>query len=606
MEASVCLSVCLSVSLYLSLGTIEVKRAVHKTLARLRDVRYDPYYHGGWDDSPTPLSTPKKIKGCPPTPSFTRAQAHHSALRSCARAANWRDPGPRGRDRNAGSAVLRDTAVPSCLSLVPQVPGSRLLSTRLAVSCYVLLWRFDGGGAMGGRRGRQDRCLTISVLHLVTLMCQEEVNPHLRGGRVENHLGKTNPVHPTEIRTSISPFSAVELNTTSALANYATEAVHPTEIRTSISPFSAVELNTTSALANYATEWPYTRVSNPLLSNKISPVHSGVKPPPLEQDLPSTLGCQTPSSRTRSPQYTRVSNPLLSNKISPVHSGVKPPPLEPGLPFFPPVLHFVPSSGHPIAHNSATSIEPSNWLMCWRSSGRIKSWGIGLTPLRGCKPLTTTTSPRPLPFHRKKSEKETKEEMAGADNSKKNSHACIHTADINARIHTAEQSCMYSHRRTVMHVFTQQNSNACIPTAEQSCMYSHSRTVMHVFPQQNSNACIPTAHSTCVRFLLSLLFSEETENKMEPLSHPPPPPHNERLFPALFSFPPRSADVAFTSMLRSLSARQCCFRPSYLHRSVPNWLEISMRPMLTASLLNSSVSRTRISWMNRRDGRRLD
>nr|CAD7397902.1 unnamed protein product [Timema poppensis] len=54
----------------------------------------------------------------------------------------------------------------------------------------------------------------------------EEVNPHLRGGRVENHLGNSPspPVHPTAIRTSISPSSAVELNTTSALANYATEA----------------------------------------------------------------------------------------------------------------------------------------------------------------------------------------------------------------------------------------------------------------------------------------------------------------------------------------------------------------------------------------------
>nr|CAD7204783.1 unnamed protein product [Timema douglasi] len=52
----------------------------------------------------------------------------------------------------------------------------------------------------------------------------EEVNPHLRGGRVENNLGKTTtPVHPTETRTSISPSSAVELNTTSALSNYATE-----------------------------------------------------------------------------------------------------------------------------------------------------------------------------------------------------------------------------------------------------------------------------------------------------------------------------------------------------------------------------------------------
>nr|CAD7260835.1 unnamed protein product [Timema shepardi] len=55
----------------------------------------------------------------------------------------------------------------------------------------------------------------------------EEVHPHLRGRRVENHLGKTNPVHPTEIRTSISPSSAAELNTTSALANYATEAEPP-------------------------------------------------------------------------------------------------------------------------------------------------------------------------------------------------------------------------------------------------------------------------------------------------------------------------------------------------------------------------------------------
>nr|CAD7568426.1 unnamed protein product [Timema californicum] len=35
---------------------------------------------------------------------------------------------------------------------------------------------------------------------------------------------KKKKVHPTEIRTSISPSSAVELNTTRALANYATEA----------------------------------------------------------------------------------------------------------------------------------------------------------------------------------------------------------------------------------------------------------------------------------------------------------------------------------------------------------------------------------------------
>nr|CAD7262218.1 unnamed protein product [Timema shepardi] len=43
-------------------------------------------------------------------------------------------------------------------------------------------------------------------------------------GEVENHLAKTTPIHPTKIRTSISQSSAVELNTTSAIANYTTEA----------------------------------------------------------------------------------------------------------------------------------------------------------------------------------------------------------------------------------------------------------------------------------------------------------------------------------------------------------------------------------------------
>nr|CAD7575238.1 unnamed protein product [Timema californicum] len=54
----------------------------------------------------------------------------------------------------------------------------------------------------------------------------EEVNPHLRGGKSGKQFRNTPrpPVPPTKIRTSISPSSAVELNTTSALANYATEA----------------------------------------------------------------------------------------------------------------------------------------------------------------------------------------------------------------------------------------------------------------------------------------------------------------------------------------------------------------------------------------------
>nr|CAD7577827.1 unnamed protein product [Timema californicum] len=48
---------------------------------------------------------------------------------------------------------------------------------------------------------------------------------------------KPPPVHPTEIRTSISPSSAVELNTTSALANYATEAGSHAARRRTISDY---------------------------------------------------------------------------------------------------------------------------------------------------------------------------------------------------------------------------------------------------------------------------------------------------------------------------------------------------------------------------------
>ncbi|CAG2055202.1 unnamed protein product [Timema podura] len=48
---------------------------------------------------------------------------------------------------------------------------------------------------------------------------------------VDMDLEKPPPVHPTEIRTLISPSSVVELNTTSALANYATEAGFSTDCK---------------------------------------------------------------------------------------------------------------------------------------------------------------------------------------------------------------------------------------------------------------------------------------------------------------------------------------------------------------------------------------
>nr|CAD7263608.1 unnamed protein product [Timema shepardi] len=84
----------------------------------------------------------------------------------------------------------------------------------------------------------------------------EEVNPHLRGGRVKIHLGKKSPTSSYErgLNPDFPILGRLAQHKTSTLANYAIEAVYPTEIRTSISPSSSVELNTTSALANYVTE----------------------------------------------------------------------------------------------------------------------------------------------------------------------------------------------------------------------------------------------------------------------------------------------------------------------------------------------------------------
>nr|CAD7575142.1 unnamed protein product [Timema californicum] len=114
---------------------------------------------------------------------------------------------------------------------------------------------------------------------------------------------KNHPQYPTEIRTSISSSSAIELNTTSALANYATEAVHPTEIRTSISPSSAVELNTTSALANYATEADYLqheveRKTRNTVRCKSVDVPKNVLPPLVHVEVPEQGSLQMMRIRT--------------------------------------------------------------------------------------------------------------------------------------------------------------------------------------------------------------------------------------------------------------------------------------------------------------------
>nr|CAD7199890.1 unnamed protein product [Timema douglasi] len=66
----------------------------------------------------------------------------------------------------------------------------------------------------------------------------EEVNPHLRGEKVPFRKKTLQFTRPTEIRTLISPSSAVELNTTSALANYATKAawIEPCSLIPALSP----------------------------------------------------------------------------------------------------------------------------------------------------------------------------------------------------------------------------------------------------------------------------------------------------------------------------------------------------------------------------------
>nr|CAD7569628.1 unnamed protein product [Timema californicum] len=68
-----------------------------------------------------------------------------------------------------------------------------------------------------------DRMFEKWSRHVVQLVLANSRRTYNRPA-LKSTLEKPPPVHPTEIRASISPSSAVELNTTSALANYATEA----------------------------------------------------------------------------------------------------------------------------------------------------------------------------------------------------------------------------------------------------------------------------------------------------------------------------------------------------------------------------------------------
>nr|CAD7427300.1 unnamed protein product [Timema monikensis] len=67
----------------------------------------------------------------------------------------------------------------------------------------------------------------------------EEVSPYLRGGRVENHLGKATPSSPDRDSNLDLPVLGSHFNTTSALANYAIEAEKFVETTTTSSSLAS-------------------------------------------------------------------------------------------------------------------------------------------------------------------------------------------------------------------------------------------------------------------------------------------------------------------------------------------------------------------------------
>nr|CAD7392126.1 unnamed protein product [Timema cristinae] len=142
-------------------------------------------------------------------------QANHDAVRLVPSQANQDDVRLVPSQANQDAVQL----VPFQSRAPPVFPhymgGATCIIVQSARACHFLITRMPCGP-----------WYSPSHKHGIGKVELEEVNPHLRGGSVENHLGTPAPqVHPTEIRTSTSPSSAVELNTTSALANYATEGV---------------------------------------------------------------------------------------------------------------------------------------------------------------------------------------------------------------------------------------------------------------------------------------------------------------------------------------------------------------------------------------------
>nr|CAD7406773.1 unnamed protein product [Timema cristinae] len=91
-------------------------------------------------------------------------------------------------------------------------------------------------------------------------------------------------VHPTGIRTSISPSSAVELNTKSALANYAIEAGHTQKLPVHARTTWTQEMVWFSTIANVLDEMPYDSITlaSKMKSPRILKTHLPVQMLPKE------------------------------------------------------------------------------------------------------------------------------------------------------------------------------------------------------------------------------------------------------------------------------------------------------------------------------------
>nr|CAD7403090.1 unnamed protein product [Timema cristinae] len=165
------------------------------------------------------------------------------------------------------SLVLTDSSQLTSDSQHLAVSCELSVSTKEAMGLLYIHYCNVGATEEGNARNSHRVLLPVRVIRLSTNYTNglgigkvelKEVNPNLRGGRVENHLGKTTPSSPDRDLN-------LDLPVLSSRAQHDKREkplpVHPTEIRTLISP-SAVELNTSSALANYATEAASVEVLN--------------------------------------------------------------------------------------------------------------------------------------------------------------------------------------------------------------------------------------------------------------------------------------------------------------------------------------------------------